>query len=82
MIAAGMPIIMLSMTNARKRKSQWFISNCELLPVDIFYPTRYFIRLIIIIFYRSSGDYSLLRLVGNDYEDKTSFGMLRLINGT
>lgn len=36
MIAAGMPIIMLSIMNATRRKSQWFISNCELLPVDIF----------------------------------------------
>jgi len=36
MMPATMPIIMLSIMNATRRKSQWLISNCELLPVVIF----------------------------------------------
>ena len=36
MMAATMPIIIVSIMNATRRMSQWFISICELLCVDIF----------------------------------------------
>jgi hypothetical protein len=42
MTDATMAIIVLSIMNATRRKSQWFMSNCELLPVDIFHLSRYF----------------------------------------